>query len=262
MRVRRDLLIAAFCAIAVHAGAACVIIHSKFVPLPKNKLQRTLEISLVSTYKETKSVRPAVPKKERQSVVKQKTAKRKTRPVLRGKPPVVQRGEQVEETAPPVEKIEPVEPPVTTEENIAAVPVQESAHEVRETSGIVADDERHDDPSRSEETAGVAEEKAGPEPEPARQVEILPAVPRYSENPSPRYPPIARRRGYEGRVMLYVKVLADGTVGDLEVRETSGHAMLDRAAVKTVRKWKFEPALREGRPRTMWVEVPIRFVIK
>ena len=258
MRIRRDLLIAALCAAAIHAGAACVIIHSKSVPLPKNKLQRTLEISLVSTYKEEQKIQPVVQKKERQVIIKRETALKKKRPVLRKKPPVEPRVRQVEQTVP---KPEPEET-VTTAKKVVVPPVKEVVREVHEISEPLTGDEQTDDLLRVEETVEIAEEYKDPEPEPVRRVEILPAVPRYKENPPPRYPPVARRRGYEGKVMLFVEVLIDGTVGDLKVRETSGHSMLDRAAVRTVRKWKFEPALREGRPLSMWVEVPIRFVIE
>ncbi|MBT8491314.1 MAG: energy transducer TonB, partial [Deltaproteobacteria bacterium] len=37
---------------------------------------------------------------------------------------------------------------------------------------------------------------------------------------------------------------------------------LDRAALKAVRKWKFEPASRLGVPFTMWVDVPVHFVLQ
>jgi TonB family protein len=94
------------------------------------------------------------------------------------------------------------------------------------------------------------------------KIEILPAVPRYLECPPPRYPPAARRRGYEGTVVLSVYVLTDGTVGDLMVKKSSGHAILDGAASKTVEKWAFEPASEMGKPLSMWVDVPIRFVFK
>lgn len=258
IRIRGDLLIAAFCAIAVHAGAAAVIVHQGTFCPPKNTIQRTLEISLVSTYKETKSVPPVVAEKARQVVIEKKTAIQKKRPVLRKKPPVEPWVRQVEQTVPKTER----EETVTTEERIVAPPVKEVVHEVHEVSEPVTGDEQRDDLFRLEETVEIAEEHREPEPEPVRRVETLPAVPRYRENPPPRYPAVARKRGYQGMVMLFVEVLADGTVGGLKIKETSGHAMLDRAAVKTVKKWKFKPAFREGIPLSMWVEVPIRFVIE
>jgi TonB family protein len=87
------------------------------------------------------------------------------------------------------------------------------------------------------------------------------AVPRYGENMPPVYPAIARRRGYEGVVMLSAEVLVDGTVGNLKIKKSSGYNILDRSALETVRKWKFEPGKKMGYPVTMYVEVPVRFVL-
>jgi protein TonB len=88
------------------------------------------------------------------------------------------------------------------------------------------------------------------------------ARPLYRQNPPPHYPRTARRRGHEGIVVLEVKVLKDGTVGDLRVHASSGHAVLDQAAVKSVRKWLFEPGLQGDQKVDMWVRVPIRFEIE
>ncbi|MDO9529887.1 MAG: energy transducer TonB [Syntrophales bacterium] len=90
--------------------------------------------------------------------------------------------------------------------------------------------------------------------------EVL-AVPRYGENMPPAYPAIARRRGYEGIVILSAEILVNGNVGKLKIKKSSGYSMLDRSALETVRKWKFEPGSRMGCPVTMYVEVPVRFVL-
>ncbi|HEU19670.1 MAG TPA: energy transducer TonB [Deltaproteobacteria bacterium] len=91
---------------------------------------------------------------------------------------------------------------------------------------------------------------------------VISAVPRYEENSPPPYPRIAQRRGYEGIVMLSVEVRSDGTVGTVVLKESSGHAILDTAALKTVKQWKFRPGSRFGVPITMVVDVPVRFMLK
>ena len=91
---------------------------------------------------------------------------------------------------------------------------------------------------------------------------IVAAIPRYKENTPPAYPRIARRRGYEGIVLLSVKVLGNGYVEEITIKKSSGRSILDRAALKAVRKWKFEPASRLGDPFTMWVDVPVHFVLQ
>jgi protein TonB len=87
------------------------------------------------------------------------------------------------------------------------------------------------------------------------------AVPRYGENARPAYPQLARLRGYQGVVVLLVEVLADGRVGQVRIKRSVGHDILDRAALEAVRSWRFEPGRREGRAVTMSVEVPVRYVL-
>jgi TonB family protein len=87
------------------------------------------------------------------------------------------------------------------------------------------------------------------------------AVPRYGDNVRPAYPTLARLRGYQGVVVLFVEVLVDGRVGQVRIRRSAGHEILDRAAREAVSMWRFEPGRREGRAVTMSVEVPVRFVL-
>ncbi|WP_319524941.1 energy transducer TonB [uncultured Desulfosarcina sp.] len=91
---------------------------------------------------------------------------------------------------------------------------------------------------------------------------VVLAKPRYSQNPPPDYPSIARRRRYQGTVILEVFVLENGQVGDLRVAESSNYTLLDRAAMKAVRRWQFDPARKGNREIAMWVKVPIRFDLK
>jgi len=50
------------------------------------------------------------------------------------------------------------------------------------------------------------------------------------------YPAMARRMGWEGKVVVSFQVLSDGSVRDVRVVQGSGHSALDRAAVEGVRK--------------------------
>ncbi len=88
---------------------------------------------------------------------------------------------------------------------------------------------------------------------------IQEAIPRYDLNPRPPYPEIARRRGYEGTVVLEVRVKTDGKVGGVRLAETSGYELLDQAALQAVPAWQFIPAARGDQPVEMEVRVPVRF---
>jgi TonB family protein len=82
---------------------------------------------------------------------------------------------------------------------------------------------------------------------------------RYRETPQPHYPDSARRDGKEGRVLLRVLVDDEGRTKAIEVNTSSGHEILDQAAIAALRKWRFVPARASGNPVETWVKVPIEF---
>ena len=84
----------------------------------------------------------------------------------------------------------------------------------------------------------------------------------YLNNPRPAYPPIARKLGLEGVVLLRVDVSAKGTPQKITVAQTSGASLLDEAAMKAVQGWTFVPARRGDAAIAHPVEVPIRFQLK
>ena len=88
------------------------------------------------------------------------------------------------------------------------------------------------------------------------------AMPLYQINPPPKYPGIARKRGYQGTVVLEVMVDRNGKVGDLRVFMSSGYSILDKAAMNSVKGWSFKPGMRGDEKVEMWVRVPIRFQLK
>lgn len=81
----------------------------------------------------------------------------------------------------------------------------------------------------------------------------------YLHNPRPVYPGIARSRHWEGLVLLRVYVTPDGRCGEISVQRSSGHEVLDEAALEAVKKWQFVPAKRGDSATASWVAVPIEF---
>ena len=88
------------------------------------------------------------------------------------------------------------------------------------------------------------------------------ARPDYGANLPPKYPPLAREKGYEGTVYLRALIERDGRVGNLAIDRSSGYEILDRAAVDSVREWAFLPAQKDGKPVASWVLLPVKFVLK
>jgi protein TonB len=92
-------------------------------------------------------------------------------------------------------------------------------------------------------------------------LEVL-AHPLYRENPEPEYPALARRRQQEGTVVIEALVTPEGKVGGLALRQSSGHPLLDEAALKGVKGWRFEPGRRGAVAVAMKVLVPVRFGLR
>lgn len=84
----------------------------------------------------------------------------------------------------------------------------------------------------------------------------------YLNNPKPSYPNIANRMGWQGTVVVNVEVLATGLAGQLSLQRSSGHAVLDDAALQAIRNWRFVPARHNGQLVTKHFLIPIPFVFK
>ncbi|HYE00993.1 MAG TPA: energy transducer TonB [Alphaproteobacteria bacterium] len=78
-------------------------------------------------------------------------------------------------------------------------------------------------------------------------------------NAPPVYPLAARRQGIEGRVILEVAVDERGRATGVKVAISSGSRLLDEAALKAVRDWRFTPATLGGEPIAARVKVPVTF---
>jgi TonB family protein len=71
------------------------------------------------------------------------------------------------------------------------------------------------------------------------------------------YPEGARERKIQGEVVLKILVSETGDVESAEVE--SGDAMLGRSAIDAVKKWKFNPFIKNGRAVKVSTKVPIDF---
>jgi len=85
------------------------------------------------------------------------------------------------------------------------------------------------------------------------------SVPRPVSTQQPEYPRASMRRGERGDVLLRVQVGADGRVDRIEVVSSSRYPRLDRAATAAVRRWRFEPAMRDGQPVAGELRIPFSF---
>lgn len=100
---------------------------------------------------------------------------------------------------------------------------------------------------------------AGPKTDPGPPP-VIPAYadPNYLYNEI-KYPEALRRAKKQGIVHLRVLITPQGTVSAIEISSSSGTAGLDEAAVDSVRKWKFRPALQGDKAVESWTIVPINY---
>ena len=84
------------------------------------------------------------------------------------------------------------------------------------------------------------------------------SAPRALYQPPPRYSKQARNAKYQGTCVLWLVVGADGIPRNIRVARTLGLG-LDEEAIKAVRKWKFEPARKDGQPVAVQVNVEVSF---
>ena len=73
------------------------------------------------------------------------------------------------------------------------------------------------------------------------------------------YPRIAKKEGWEGTVTLLVVVDVKGKPAEITVDKSSGHKVLDNAAIHAVRKWIFSPAKDGNIPIRSSVKLPVHF---
>ena len=94
------------------------------------------------------------------------------------------------------------------------------------------------------------------------QVKPLPIIPPQIVNQViPVYPEKAVQAEIEGTVLLNLKVGVDGKVVKTQVKNSSGAAILDAAAVDAAANWLFVPAKRGAQSISTIFEVPVSFVL-
>jgi protein TonB len=119
-------------------------------------------------------------------------------------------------------------------------------------------------PSESSAASSSASVQPSPSPALAPPVKTGVSIPASyaAGNRKPVYPSRSRQYEEEGTVILRVLVRDDGTASTIEIKSSSGHALLDESAKTAVRTWRFKPATSDGKPVSEWFLVPIPFKLE
>jgi protein TonB len=160
---------------------------------------------------------------------------------------------QIVAPPPPPPKLEPPKPPPPRVVKRQVLPQIQTASP--DTPAV--------DTASSEPAVAVAPSTPEPPPPPPPPQPETVTAPfgrvGYLNNPPPGYPASAARQGWQGTVLLRVRVLSTGRVDNVEVQKSSGHKLLDDEAIATVRTWQFAPSKRGATPVDGWATVPIEF---
>jgi TonB family protein len=84
------------------------------------------------------------------------------------------------------------------------------------------------------------------------------SAPKALYAPDPEYSEEARKAKYQGTVVLWLVVSADGKPQQIRVQRPLGMG-LDEKAVEAVRLWRFEPARKDGQAVPVMINVEVNF---
>lgn len=197
-----------------------------------------MEVSMISLASPKLAVAPPKPAPPPPPPPEKKPAPPKKvqppKPVVKKPPPVVQKAPDFA----PAEPVEPPPPPVSTAAPTNAASSSSTTSSQSTSTSASAS-------TSTQETFTEANYRAN-----------------YAHNPKPEYPTIAKSRGWQGKVLLRVKVSAQGLSEAVAVEQSSGHEILDEAAMEAVKQWRFIPAKRGDTPVASSVIVPIVFSLR
>jgi periplasmic protein TonB len=98
-----------------------------------------------------------------------------------------------------------------------------------------------------------------PPPAPRAIVPGTPVKPTFVPDVQDYYPEVSRRNGEEGRAIVKVCVNVAGKIDSVEIATTTGHPLLDEAALKVAKAFRFKPATSEGKPVASCPTLPVKF---
>lgn len=160
------------------------------------------------------------------------------------------------EEAPPL--LEPAPEPVPTPEPLPEEPAPPEPEKILTTnqSEQVATAQPTPEPKKVEKKPTPQR----PTPVAAAKTANVPQ-PVVIRNTPPIYPETARRAGWEGRVTVRVEVSADGLPISVALEKSSGYGVLDQAALRAVKGWRFQPRTIGGVAMAGMVDVPVNFTL-
>lgn len=151
-------------------------------------------------------------------------------------------------------------PMIRPEQVIVAPRTPEISHNIPDSAVLSASTPANTTGARQEVDAGatVSPPVANATPQ---QPKLLSAV-EYLQTPQAIYPPLSRRMGEEGKVILHILVNERGHAEKVDVHRSSGFQRLDDAARSAVQKAIFKPYLENGKALPVIATATIHFSLE
>jgi periplasmic protein TonB len=99
-------------------------------------------------------------------------------------------------------------------------------------------------------------------PDPSPNDAISDANLQVTRRVEPNYPPASRRAGEQGTAVFSVLVDPSGHPQQVKVQTSSGYDRLDQAAMEAIRRWMFNPAVRDSQKVAAWTSVRVKFQLQ
>ncbi|MGF1762082.1 energy transducer TonB [Aliivibrio kagoshimensis] len=187
----------------------------------------------------------AVPLKAKKQVSKKQTANVLNKELLTKRKPV-------QKQKPPVKKPRPiVSPPVVKEEVANVVTENKSVTKKAEKKKKVITEKL----SKSDEDSPTRPVSSGAN----QKLPVIEKATFVSKPIAPKYPRLARNKGVQGTATYEIWLNEHGEQIKQILTSSSGAKILDKAALKAIKKWQFSPQKINGQAIAHRVFVPVRF---
>lgn len=91
------------------------------------------------------------------------------------------------------------------------------------------------------------------------EVQSAPAVLDDASRTLPHYPADALARKLGGLVILNVLIDDRGSARKILIERSEPAGVFDQAAIEAMRRWKYQPGGKDGKPAQYWLRIPVRF---
>ncbi len=82
--------------------------------------------------------------------------------------------------------------------------------------------------------------------------------PKLLASPDPQYSEPARRAKYQGTSVLWLVIDREGNSRDIRIARPTGFG-LDEQAIAAVKQWHFQPAMKDGQPVDVQINIEVNF---